>query len=324
MGAYAGAQPTVGDLLQIVDIRTKIVSVSSLLVGSGWALATAPERFSWGLFGLMAAGDARSSTWARRVSTATSISHGRGHARVGPGAVQGARAAGHRPAHRAAPVVRALCGGRAPGARHRRARGLGRGRGGRLLHGLRVLLLGRAAPDLAHARRRVLRGRAAGRRAGGDRRPSSTRSGWTPPRILVGIPSSLIIAGILSTNNACDRVGDERAGRRTLAIALGPRRSHLPVFALVAATYAAIVLLAALRVLPPWAFLPMVALRGACLAHARGHESARLVACHEGARTWAASRSCSSSSPRACWRALPWPVDLQRTTMNAATAVAAR
>ena len=54
MGAYAGAQPTFVDLLQIVDIRTKIVSVSSLLVGSGWALATAPERFSWPLFALMA------------------------------------------------------------------------------------------------------------------------------------------------------------------------------------------------------------------------------------------------------------------------------
>ena len=54
MGWGKGAAPDFADLLKIVDIRTKIVSVSSLLVGSGWALATAPERFSWSLFGLMA------------------------------------------------------------------------------------------------------------------------------------------------------------------------------------------------------------------------------------------------------------------------------
>ncbi len=50
MGRYTGATPGFGDILRIVDIRTKVVSVSSLLVGSAWALATAPERFSWTLF----------------------------------------------------------------------------------------------------------------------------------------------------------------------------------------------------------------------------------------------------------------------------------
>jgi 1,4-dihydroxy-2-naphthoate octaprenyltransferase len=66
-----------------------------------------------------------------------------------------------------------------------------------------------------------------------------------------------VIAAILSTNNACDRVGDARAGRRTLAIVLGPDEAHVPVFVLVAACYAAVALLLALRVLPPWALVPM-------------------------------------------------------------------
>ena len=52
---YRGTPAGFVDFLKIVDIRTKIVSVSSLLVGSAWALAVAPERFSWALFGLMAA-----------------------------------------------------------------------------------------------------------------------------------------------------------------------------------------------------------------------------------------------------------------------------
>jgi 1,4-dihydroxy-2-naphthoate octaprenyltransferase len=77
--------------------------------------------------------------------------------------------------------------------------------------------------------------------------------------ILVGVPSSLIIAAILSTNNACDRVGDEKAGRRTLAILLGPQRAHWPIYALVAASFAAIALLAVLGILPPAALLPPTA-----------------------------------------------------------------
>jgi 1,4-dihydroxy-2-naphthoate octaprenyltransferase len=42
------------------------------------------------------------------------------------------------------------------------------------------------------------------------------------PRIVwLGLPSSTLIATILSVNNACDIEGDARAGRRTLAIVLG-------------------------------------------------------------------------------------------------------
>lgn len=257
MGAYAGAQPTIADLLKIVDIRTKIVSVSSLLVGSGWALATAPERFSWALFGLMAVAtllvdmgttgfnsffdfttgvDTRESDQERFKALvqreidpriALHLSFALYAVAVPLGLAVGARAGWGVVAAGAFCMVFAYfySGGPHPISRTP----VGEFFAGGLLGGALV-----AIAAYVHTQR------------------------LDAATLLVGIPSSLIIAGILSTNNACDRVGDERAGRRTLAIALGPRRSHLPVFALVAATYAAIALLAALRVLPPWAFLPMV------------------------------------------------------------------
>jgi 1,4-dihydroxy-2-naphthoate polyprenyltransferase len=44
----------------------------------------------------------------------------------------------------------------------------------------------------------------------------------------LGLPSTVLIATILSVNNACDIEGDRRAGRRTLAVALGlPRAERL-------------------------------------------------------------------------------------------------
>lgn len=46
-----------------------------------------------------------------------------------------------------------------------------------------------------------------------------------PVHILATLPFLLFIAMILSVNNACDRVGDEANGRRTLAILLGQRRA---------------------------------------------------------------------------------------------------
>ena len=45
----------------------------------------------------------------------------------------------------------------------------------------------------------------------------------SPADFLASLPQSLLIGAILSTNNACDMVGDKAAGRRTLAIVLGRR-----------------------------------------------------------------------------------------------------
>ena len=140
--------------------------------------------------------------------------------------------------------------------------------------------------------------------------------------ILVGIPSSLIIAGILSTNNACDRVGDERAGRRTLAIVLGPGRSHLPVFLLVGAAYAAVALLAALRVAAALGLPADAPVGRARVAGARGHEGARVVARDQGAehgRHLARLHRLHRVPSRELRARLA-----QRSTMIAATTVAAR
>ena len=257
MGGHPGVRPSLGDLLKIVDIRTKIVSVSSLLVGSGWALATSPERFSWTLFGLMALAtllidmgttgfnsyfdfvtgvDTRESDQERFKAlvqreidprVALQLSFSLYLAAMPLGIAIGARAGWGVVAAGAFCMVFAwfYSGGPHPISRSP----VGEFFAGGLLGGVLVVVAA-----FVHTQR------------------------LDAATILVGLPSSLIIAGILSTNNACDRVGDARAGRRTLAIVLGPDRSHLPVFVLVGAAYAAVALLAALRVAPPWAFLPMV------------------------------------------------------------------
>ena len=257
MGWGRGASPDFVDLLKIVDIRTKVVSVSSLLVGTGWALATAPERFSWGLFGLMAAAallvdmgttgfnsyfdfkggvDTRESDQERfkalvqkdiDPAVALQLSLALYVLAMPVGIAIGARAGWGVVATGASCMLFAwfYSGGPRPISRTP----VGEFFAGGLLGGVLV-----AVAAFVHTQR------------------------LDAATILVGIPSSLIIAGILSTNNACDRVGDERAGRRTLAIVLGPDRSHLPVFVLVGAAYAAVAMLAALRVAAPWAFLPML------------------------------------------------------------------
>jgi 1,4-dihydroxy-2-naphthoate octaprenyltransferase len=66
---------------------------------------------------------------------------------------------------------------------------------------------------------------------------------------LRSLPGALHIAGILAVNNACDREGDRAAGRRTLAVVAG-RRADALVFLLPAAGYAAAALLSAAGVLP--------------------------------------------------------------------------
>ncbi len=45
---------------------------------------------------------------------------------------------------------------------------------------------------------------------------------WSARGFLVGLPSFFIVASILSVNNACDAESDAAAGRRTLAILAGP------------------------------------------------------------------------------------------------------
>jgi 1,4-dihydroxy-2-naphthoate octaprenyltransferase len=48
--------------------------------------------------------------------------------------------------------------------------------------------------------------------------------------LLVGIPSFLFVASILTVNNTCDIDGDTRSGRRTLSILLGRRTGEILVY----------------------------------------------------------------------------------------------
>ena len=75
----------------------------------------------------------------------------------------------------------------------------------------------------------------------------------------LGLPATFLIAAILAANNACDRVGDAAAGRRTLAIIVGERGAARVVDALVAAGYASAFALTFTGVLPWFAALPLVA-----------------------------------------------------------------
>jgi len=257
VAAHPGIAPTPVDLLQIVDIRTKIVSVSSLLIGSAWALATAPDLFSWSLLGLMAVAtlaidmgttgfnsyfdflggvDTRESDQERFKALvqreldpriALRLSLALYAIAVVTGLFIGLRAGWGVVAVGAASMVFAYF--YSGGPRPISATPVGEFFAGGLLGGVLVVVAAfvhTQALDLA--------------------------------TVAVGVPSSLIIAAILSANNACDQVGDARAGRHTLAIALGPQRAHQPVFVLVALAYLAVAALGVLGVLPWLALVPML------------------------------------------------------------------
>jgi 1,4-dihydroxy-2-naphthoate octaprenyltransferase len=73
---------------------------------------------------------------------------------------------------------------------------------------------------------------------------------WGARSLLASLPGALLIASILAVNNACDIAGDRSAGRRTLAILLGPRLAALLPFALGIAAAASAFSLAATGILP--------------------------------------------------------------------------
>lgn len=83
-----------------------------------------------------------------------------------------------------------------------------------------------------------------------------------PPVWAAALPLACWATAVLAVNNVRDREGDRRAGKRTLAVRFGPRGGRVEYVALVAAAYAALPLLAALRAAPavllpactlPWA-----------------------------------------------------------------------
>ncbi len=65
--------------------------------------------------------------------------------------------------------------------------------------------------------------------------------------VLASVPSTLMIAAVLTVNNTCDLDGDREAGRRTLSIVLGKRAGEALVYLLVGSAYALLVLAATSR-----------------------------------------------------------------------------
>lgn len=74
--------------------------------------------------------------------------------------------------------------------------------------------------------------------------------GWGGRALLASLPGALFIASILAVNNACDIEGDREAGRRTLAIVAGPRAAAFLPPALGGAAFVAVIILSLAEVLP--------------------------------------------------------------------------
>ncbi len=81
----------------------------------------------------------------------------------------------------------------------------------------------------------------------------------TPDAWLAGVPLLLLVASILTVNNTCDIEGDRAAGRRTLSILLGARGAEALVYALGFFAYGAASALIARRALPAAAAIPLAA-----------------------------------------------------------------
>jgi 1,4-dihydroxy-2-naphthoate polyprenyltransferase len=88
--------------------------------------------------------------------------------------------------------------------------------------------------------------------------------------IAASIPSALMIASVLSVNNACDIEGDTRAGRRTLAILLGrPLASYIiPLWGILAVL--TLGMLTATGILPRFTPIPLAAAALPAAAEYRG------------------------------------------------------
>lgn len=106
--------------------------------------------------------------------------------------------------------------------------------------------------------------------------------------LALALPSFLFVAAILATNNACDAKGDRAAGRRTLAIVAGPRLAAALPFGLVLAAWAAAGLCLALGLLPAGAAfalapglaasaLPLAAMRRRGFSHAAKSGNMRAI-----------------------------------------------
>jgi len=248
--------PTLADLARIVELRTKIVSLSSLAIGTLWAACGG--AFSWATFALMARATlcVDLATAASTATTTTATVSTRPTPTSTATRCSCAAASIRRVALRLSSGLFAL------------AVGFGLALGARV--GWEVIGVGAVCMAIAWGYSggpwpisRMPVGEAF---AGGAMGLVLTvlsvyvQTGAVDARTLaLGIPSTLLIAAILAANNACDSVGDAAAGRRTLAIVVGERGAMCVVEALVAAGFGSALVLTAAGVLPGFAAVPLVA-----------------------------------------------------------------
>lgn len=88
---------------------------------------------------------------------------------------------------------------------------------------------------------------------------------WTlhPPgapvdSLLIGLPSLLMVASILTVNNTCDMQGDQRSGRKTLTILIGHNASQALIYVLGALSYIVALVLAFRGVIPASGSVPLL------------------------------------------------------------------
>jgi len=250
-----GRQTTLRDVLQIVDIRTKIVSVSSLAIGTAYAFLWT-RTFAPGVFGLMLLAtlflDMGTTAFNTYYDFLRGVDTVETDVEKWKALVQ--RGIAPRVAFAIAWVMFALAA----------ACGLAIG----ALVDWRIVAVGAAcmlvgflysAGPVPIARLPVGEAFAGGLLGLVLIAVAAYVQGAAPDARIVwlGLPSTTLIATILSVNNACDIEGDTRAGRRTLAIVLG----HAPAAPVIALQGVLTMVLAfalvPLAVLPASALVPL-------------------------------------------------------------------
>jgi 1,4-dihydroxy-2-naphthoate octaprenyltransferase len=82
--------------------------------------------------------------------------------------------------------------------------------------------------------------------------------GLAPAALFSAIPPGLLITAILVVNNLRDIHTDRQSGKRTLAVILGVGGSRAEYAALLAASYAAVLLMWLFGLFGPWVLLPLL------------------------------------------------------------------
>lgn len=79
--------------------------------------------------------------------------------------------------------------------------------------------------------------------------------------LLLSVPSMLLVAAIMLSNNIRDLVGDKESGRKTMAILIGRKRAIDVLLALFVVSYMWIIVLVIFGVFTPWALLIMLSVK---------------------------------------------------------------